>query len=142
MRNFQFSLLASVLFLLFLPSITFALSTDDVRLTNRDISLTVVSANGTSVTVHFAPQQLVLMAGKTTFKTGDTVKQLLIKNGVFPDVEAFGLVYDLNPALPSLTGIASGTEIILPKLATDSRALVPADSLVALKVDAALKDQL
>jgi hypothetical protein len=142
MRNSQFSLLASALFLLFLRGITLAVSAEDVPLTNRDISLTVVNANGTSIPVKVSSDELVLMAGTITFKTGDTVKQLLITNGIFPDVEGFGLVYDLNPSLPNLTEIASGTEIILPKVSSQSRLIMPADGLVALKVDATLKDQL
>ncbi|HXI26462.1 MAG TPA: hypothetical protein VNG71_21590 [Pyrinomonadaceae bacterium] len=139
-RRFQLSLLAILLVTLF--SGGQAVSIDDVPLAGRDISLSVVSANGASMQLTFAPQDLLLMATTTTFKTGDTVKQLLITNGIFPDAEGFGLVYDLNPALPSLTAIAPGTQIILPKLSTESRLLIPAGDLVALKVDASLKDQL
>jgi hypothetical protein len=142
MRNVPFLLLASTMSLLLLSGNALAVSTEDVPITDRDISLTMVNVNGTSMAVQASSGELVLMASAATFTTGDTVKQLLITNGIFPDVEGFGLVYDLNPTLQSLTEIASGTEITLPKVSAQSRSIMPADGLVAVKVDATLKDQL
>lgn len=139
-RKFQLSLLAILLVTVF--SGVQATATDDVPILDRNISFSVVTANGAAMAVTFATQNLLLVATTTTFKTGDSVKQLLTANGIFPDADGFGLVYDLNPVLPSLTAIAPGTQLVLPKLSTESRLLIPTGGLVALKVDATLKDQL
>jgi hypothetical protein len=82
------------------------------------------------------------MAARTTLKPGDNVKQLLLANGIFPDTEAFGLVYDLNPTLPRITTIASGSQLILPRVSSESRSFLPNADLVAVAMDSRLKEQL
>jgi hypothetical protein len=82
------------------------------------------------------------MAARTNLKPGDNVKQLLIANGIFPDTEAFGLVYDLNPTVPGIATIAPGIQLILPRVSSASRSLLPQGDLVAVAMDSRMKEQL
>src|SRR5579862_5770596 len=48
--------------------------------------------------------------------TGDTtIYSLLQTNGIFPDSEAFTLVYDLNPSLRDVKDLKEGTSVELPR---------------------------
>src|SRR5947209_6569778 len=102
-------------------------------LAGRDIATTLVRDNGQSV---------VLIVQKTIVKPGANIKQLLKANGVFPDADAFGLVYDLNPKLDKLDPIAPGTELLLPKAQSGGPGpALPAGFLISLTVDKRLKDE-
>jgi hypothetical protein len=103
-------------------------------LAGRDIAPTIVRDNGRS---------LVLVVQKTVVKPGTNIKQLLKGNGIYPDADAFGLIYDLNPKLERLDPIAPGTELLLPKVQSSGPApALPAGFLIALTVDKGLKDEL
>jgi hypothetical protein len=106
----------------------------DTPLAGRDIATTLVRDNGQSV---------VLVVQKTVIKPGANIKQLLKANGISPDADAFGLLYDLNPKLDKLDSLAPGTELLLPKVQSGGSApALPAGYLLALTVDKKLKDEL
>ena len=52
---------------------------------------------------------------RITVGADDTLEELLASRGIYPDAEAMGAVYRLNPLLDS-TVLAPGTEVVLPKI--------------------------
>jgi hypothetical protein len=108
---------------------------------DRDVSLAVVTTDGRQVPANV--QGLELKVVTITVKSDDSVKQLLAANHVYPDTEAFGLVYDLNPGLANVSLIKDGQQLTLPRIERrDSQPVLPSGQLVALTVDSGLKSQL
>jgi hypothetical protein len=77
--------------------------------------------------------------------TGDTtIYSLLQANGIFPDSEAFTLVYDLNPLLRDVKDVKEGTSVELPKISPESslQAMAAAGNLARVSVDPDLRSRL
>lgn len=69
---------------------------------------------------------------------------LLEKNGIAPDAEAFGLVYDLNPRLNDANKIQTTTPVVLPAIAGDPDIVqaLQAGHLVELTLDPEIRAEL
>jgi hypothetical protein len=106
-----------------------------------DVTLAVVAEDGVTPVSTDPSAPLVLSVERHVVKAGDTVAQLLKANGIVPDAEAFGLVYDLNPSLKSAKEVATGLELLLPTVRAGEMPL-KAGRLVVLTVDASLKEEL
>jgi hypothetical protein len=113
----------------------------DNLISGRDISFSAVTSDGTPVPTDV--QGVELKWVPIAVRAGDSIKQLLEANAIYPDVEAYGLIYDLNPALTSTSLIKEGDQLILPGIERgDVRPTLPNGQLVALTVDARLKTEL
>jgi hypothetical protein len=144
MTKIRFFWIASSLLVFFLLSVSargLAYTAQETPITDRDISMSLVTADG--VPVQGSVQGLELKVATITVKSGDSVNQLLVANSIYPDTEAFGFVYDLNPSLAGAGMIKPGQELTLPKVEKrDTQPVLPAGQLVALTMDAGLKTQL
>ena len=61
-----------------------------------------------------------LVSAQSVTKSDVTIFTLLQANGIFPDSEAFTLVYDLNPLLRDVKDLKEGTSVELPKISPES----------------------
>ena len=74
----------------------------------------------------------------------ETIYTALQANGIYPDSEAFALVYDLNPGLRDLKDVQAGTGLELPRVAAESdlAKLRAKGNLVRISVDPELRNTL
>jgi hypothetical protein len=72
------------------------------------------------------------------------IYDLLTANGIEPDVEAFTIVYDLNPSLMQIDPLPSGVSLVLPKIAGGDmiQETLRHGFLVMLTVDSGLRQEL
>jgi hypothetical protein len=78
-----------------------------------------------------------LVSARSITKGDETIYSLLQANGIFPDSEAFTLVYDLNPSLRDVKDLKEGTSVELPKVSPESdlQKMVATGSLARVSVD-------
>jgi len=69
-----------------------------------------------------------------------TIHELLLSQGILPDVEAFAVVYELNPQLNQLSRLTPGTTLMLPVI--DSPATIESGKRIAIVLDADLKESI
>ena len=76
----------------------------DVQLENLTISIDLVKPfpNGNIVRICW-PEEVVSISSKTISVDGKTINELLRQNNILPDIEAFGVVYALNPDIKELS---------------------------------------
>jgi hypothetical protein len=55
-----------------------------------------------------------LIRRRVTVARGSTIQDLLLHNGIEPDVEALTLVYELNPQARKLSALTSGDTLLIP----------------------------
>ena len=79
---------------------------------------------------------------EATIRPGESMKMLLRRNGIFPDANAYALVYEANPFLGSVDSIQAGASILLPKLSPDLVLAEPTTVLAVLDLHAELKAEL
>lgn len=60
-----------------------------------------------------------LKSERVTLQTTDSIPKLLEASGISPDVNAFALIYDLNPDIDDIRSIPPGTPLILPRVEGD-----------------------
>src|SRR3989442_1431447 len=88
----------------------------------------------------------ILTVTTTVITQNDTIQDLLRRNGVYPNMDALGVVYALNPELRTLSPLKSGLTINLPKVQIQNteavRSAFESGFLVSLSVDAKLKGEL
>jgi hypothetical protein len=86
-------------------------------------------------------EAIQLAVERTKIKEGETIHALLRARGILPDVEAFTVVYALNPDLQSLSPLPAEMELKLPMAQGGDtlQAALRQDYLVALTVDQKLK---
>jgi len=84
-----------------------------------------------------------LVSESVKIKKDDTIEVLLVTNGIYPDTEAFAVVYDLNPDLKNLNLLEQNMDLKLPKVKGGAalRAAFQQGYLVALTVDQKLKEK-
>jgi hypothetical protein len=72
------------------------------------------------------------------------IYQILMKNGIVPDSEAFSLVYQLNPTISDLNQIAPNTVLTVPAVQGDAKLkqLLQQGDLTQLTIDPDLHKQL
>ena len=110
-------------------------------ITGRDITMTIVTTAGAPVAGATA-DGYQLVAVPHVHAQGERIEALLRANGIFPDTDAYGLVYDLNPGVTSFDQVAAGTSLSLPKVVATNGGALPAGSLFSLAVEASLKREL
>jgi hypothetical protein len=81
-----------------------------------------------------------LTAQKVVIKPKDRIEDLLRAKGIYPDAEAFGAIYALNPSLDA-SSPHPGLELLMPHLVVDESVQEAFDEryLVALTLDVGLK---
>ena len=84
----------------------------------RSVSVDVVNPEDRSV-VAWSGTTPAVTSGQIVSTADDTIYSLLKTNGIYPDSEAFALVYDLNPTLSDLN-FAVGTHLQIPAVAAQS----------------------
>lgn len=86
--------------------------------------------------------ELTTEIAKTEASTN--IYDLLTANGIEPDVEAFTVVYDLNPLLKQIDPLPRGDNLVLPKVIGGKKLQEKLQSgyLVTLTVDRSLRDEL
>ena len=62
-----------------------------------------------------APEEYELSSEPVTVSAGDTLEELLVARKIYPDAEAIGAIYRLNPLLDSVA-LAPGTELVVPRI--------------------------
>jgi hypothetical protein len=74
----------------------------------------------------------------------DTISGLLRRNGIFPNSDAMGVVYSLNPDLTQLSPLPEKLSIVLPglKRTDEVNKALKEDFLASLTMDQKLKDDL
>lgn len=70
-------------------------------------------------TTRINPSSIKLKAESVTFRTNDSISELLEASGIEPDVNALSLVYDLNPTIDNLQSVTPNTSILLPRIEGD-----------------------
>jgi hypothetical protein len=87
----------------------------EATIAGRQVSLTLVKAEDFSPAPW--PEEVPqLTTESVTVHAGETIYDLLMANEVEPDVEAYTLVYDLNPLLSQIDPVPTGLLIVLPKI--------------------------
>lgn len=109
----------------------------EISFSDRDISSSIVTSNGVVVTQ--VAVDIEIKARRSVFGERDNVRHVLIANAIFPDSDAFGLVYDLNPSLKSINSAGPNSELIMPFARSVSRSTLGAGQLVRLVVHSQLK---
>jgi hypothetical protein len=79
-----------------------------------------------------------------TSEANANIYDLLVANGIEPDVEAFTVVYDLNPSLMRIDPLPSGVNLVLPKMTGGNKFQdkLQHGYLVMLTVDSGLRQEL
>jgi hypothetical protein len=117
MRNFIIFTLLSLSLLIFNPQKINAVDNDkEVQLEMLNITMNLVKSfpNGNVIKICF-PEEPISLTAETTLVEGKTINELLQKNNILPDTEAYGVVYSLNPNVKKLSSL-DVREIILPKI--------------------------
>jgi hypothetical protein len=84
----------------------------------RGVSVDVVNPEDRSI-VAWPGIGPAVTSGPAVSTADDTIYSLLKTNGIYPDSEAFALVYDLNPTLSDLNFVL-GTHLQIPAVASQS----------------------
>lgn len=120
-----------------------AAATGEIMIAERSVSARLVKADDVSA-ASWPDESFQLTTNAVTTPANASIYDLLTANGIEPDVEAFTLVYDLNPTLRRVDPLPPGFNLILPR-ATGSNLLrerLGQGYLVMLTVDPALRDEL
>lgn len=116
----------------------------EVRLGNQNVSMSLVKKrpDGTSTKINW-PDELASLTSATVLTNGQTINKLLRNNNIWPDVEAFGIVYALNPEIKNLQKLEVD-QLNIPKIkgGEDLQKLLDRrDAVVFLTVDKQVKIQ-
>jgi hypothetical protein len=108
----------------------------------RKVSVVVVNPDDLTLVKWEGTGPAVTSAHVTT-TTDDTIDSLLQSNGIYPDSEAFTLIYDLNPALKNLS-LGDGASLEIPRVANEDELskLKASGYLARVSVDPELRGSL
>jgi hypothetical protein len=111
------------------------------RLEGIEVTLSLAKRDAIRKPVPWPPGDFSL-AVENTAAGKTTIQELLLARHVQPDVEAFSLVYALNPYVTDLEKLIEASEIRLPRIvAVDPlRAMLDGDTIVLVTVDMEAKD--
>ncbi len=144
MRMFLNPTPLSLLLLLFLATLVHAIDAEkekNVQLDGVNISMFIVQ-HAASGQLREWPDETINVSTESVPVQGKTVHELLKANYIFPDVEAFSVVYALNPGIERLTRLDL-PDLKLPSIRGGPR--LEADfsngDLILLTVDKVLKGQ-
>ena len=109
---------------------------------NADLAVVLVNERDQTSTP-LESGQVLFETRATRVEADDTIDGLLRDYGLFPDAEAYGAVYRLNPGLTSLSA-AGEEDLLLPRVVGDDDVLgsLAEGSLIAVTLDVTMKLQL
>ncbi|WP_263350614.1 hypothetical protein [Acidicapsa acidisoli] len=115
----------------------------DTTLAGRTISVDLIKASDLSP-APWPDGDFALTTEMITTQSTANIYDLLTANGIEPDVEAFTVVYDLNPSLNKIDPLSAGTRLVLPKAngGEKLRQALGSGFLISLTVDRALREEL
>lgn len=87
----------------------------ETSIAGRPVSISLVQAADLSP-APWPDDTSQLTTEKVTAQSNANIYDLLTANGIEPDVEAFTVVYDLNPSLRLINPLQSGIRLELPKI--------------------------
>lgn len=85
------------------------------ELAGRIVSMKLVRGDKQSHS-EWPAESVLLVSSHVEIRSETAISRLLETNNIQPDSEAYTLIYDLNPTLEKLDGLAPGTSIYLPKV--------------------------
>src|SRR5262249_50108888 len=140
--NEQFK--AATLFFVFLVSfadLSWAAPTE-TTIAGRAISVSLVKVDDLS-SAPWPDDASQLTIETVVTQANANIFDLLTASGIEPDVEAFTIVYDLNPSLMQVDPLPSGVNLVLPKVTGEKfQDKIRHGYLVMLTVDSALREEL
>lgn len=102
-------------YLLSIPTLCWAAPVE-TTIAGRPVSVRLVKADSLSPAPW--PDDAAQLTTETAVAEANAnIYDLLTANGIEPDVEAFTVVYDLNPSLLRIDPLPSGVTLVLPKVA-------------------------
>jgi hypothetical protein len=115
----------------------------DTTIAERSVTASLVKADDLSV-APWPDESFQLATNTVTIPPNASIYDLLTANGIEPDVEAFTLVYDLNPSLKRVDPLPGGLGVLLPQVVGSNqlRQKLGQGYLVMLTVDPTLRDEL
>ena len=115
----------------------------ETELAGRTISMELVKAEDLSP-ANWPGETLTLTTQVVVTKADDNIFKLLKSGGIYPDAEAYTLLYDLNPGLEKLAPLAPNLTVKYPKVVGDAefQQMLKNGYLVMLTVDSKEKRQL
>lgn len=107
-------------------------------------SVDSVLVKGDDLSKVSSPPAIELVQTAAPVTPAHNIYQILIKNGIAPDVEAFSLVYQLNPTISDLNGVAPNAVLTVPAVQGGAKLkkLLQQGDLVQLAMDPELHHQL
>lgn len=104
----------------------------------------LVLVKGDDLSKVSSPPAMQLVQTSATVTPAHNIYQILMKNGIAPDSEAFSLVYQLNPTISDLNRIAPNTALTVPAVQGDAKLkkLFHQGDLIQLTIDPDLHRQL
>ncbi|MEW6737567.1 MAG: hypothetical protein AB1489_40165 [Acidobacteriota bacterium] len=116
----------------------------EVKLANQIITLELVKDNECFSPVEWPSEEISLNIIAEVIEKDERVFDLLKTNGIHPDVEAYSLLYDLNPNLKKIDPLPSGDSIKLPSIkgGEQLKEKLRNGHIIVLTVNKQLKDEL
>ena len=125
--------------LMYMPYAVFAQEASE--LISRDISIKLKGAEGmTELTASELPKGMTLELDIVTVKYGDTISDLLMSRRVFPNSDAYSIIFDQNPDLRNIDHILPATELLILKLKIEEK--TENQPIAVLGVNETLEDDL
>jgi hypothetical protein len=87
----------------------------ETTIAGRQVSASLVKADDLSP-APWPDDASQLTTEKVAVQANVSIYDLLTAKGIEPDVEAFTVVYDLNPSLMNIDPLPSGVNLVLPKV--------------------------
>ena len=114
-----------------------------MAIAGRSVSVDLVKADDLSP-APWPEGDFELTTQTVTTAANSSIYDLLTADGIEPDVEAFAVVYDLNPSLKVVDPLASGVSLVLPKAhgGDQLQDKLRHGYLVRLTVDRTLREEL
>jgi len=120
-----------------------ALEPKETSIAGRSVSAILVSADQNLSAAPWPNDRFELITTTITVQPDISIFDLLIANYIEPDVEAFTVIYDLNPSLKKVDPLQAGTSLTLPKVSAGEKLerKLRDGYRVMLTVDAPLREE-
>lgn len=121
--------------------VSIAADVPEAELAGRLVSVSLIKANDLAP-AEWPAESIKLVTVSVVTRAGDSIVGLLKANGIRPDVEAFTILYDLNPTLTKTDSLPAGLSLTLPQITGGAQLKQKLDSgyIVMLTVDRQIKD--
>lgn len=115
----------------------------ETKIAGRQVNVDLVEADDLT-SVPWPDDHVGLITETLTTEANANIYDLLTANGILPDVEAFTVIYDLNPWLKQIDPLPSGVSLVLPKVTAGDKLQrkLKDGYLVMLTVDRTLREEL